>query len=669
MPAPQRKQSEDAVSVVAIKPHLTAMWAPDELRRLVGWLVWRYELRDGEAKPRKVPYYAGGGKRHGVNGCPEDRAQLVTFDAACAAAAKRGFDGVGLALMPEFGVCVLDFDRCLAAGGLHPEVLALVQVTYAEFSPSGQGVHAFFTGDLGNHRDHGEPFGFEVFSSRGFVTFTGNSLPHVEGLDLIGPPVAPVTDAVRALCARRFGPRAVPDDDDPLMSYSPPLGLTEGQLREALDVLDAGMRHDPWLHVGMALHHETGGEGFDLWDQWSSTAPSYPGRENLLKRWGSFGQRAGKVVTARSLVKLANEHGARINVATSLAEFDAPSTAPDKPDRAQRFPLVQAAQFADGAAPRWIIKDVLPQAELVVLFGESGAGKSFAALDMAGAIARGVPWRGHKVRKGRVVYVAAEGSGGMRKRLKAYARHHNLDLADIELHVVPAAPNLLLKEDALALARVIATLGPVDVIVIDTLAQTTPGGNENAAEDMGRALAHCRGIHRATGAVVVLVHHAGKDTSKGARGWSGLRAAADAELEVVRLGAARVLQVTKQKDGDDHGRWAFDLVEVALGMDEDGDVVSSCVVVEAAMPATGQVGKPLGKIEQVVNEVIQEFAQAQTAGIEVAAVLAEAVKRLPEPEDGKRDTRKQHAKRALAALCEGDEAAYWMRDDGTLEVM
>lgn len=272
------------------------------------------------------------------------------------------------------------------------------------------------------------------------------------------------------------------------------------------------------------------------------------------------------------------------------------------------------------------------------------------------------------MRKGRVIYVAAEGAGGLRKRLAAYARHHSISLADLDLFVVPAAPNLLIKEDALELARAIAALGPAEVVVIDTLAQTTPGGNENAAEDMGKALAHCKGIHRATGATVLLVHHSGKDTSKGARGWSGLRAAADAELEVVRLGTARVLQVTKQKDGDDHGRWAFDLQELVLGQDEDGDEVSSCAVVEASMPAVGTAAKPLGAVEQVVNAVVQEFAQAQTSGIEVAAVVAEAARRLPEPVDGKRDTRKQRASRALKVLCTGDEAPYWM-DGDSLEVV
>ena len=651
------------MSVATIKPHLTAVSAPDALRALPGWVIWRYEAQDDpEAKPRKVPYYANGSRRHGVQGRPEDRAHLVTFEAACSAAARKGFDGVGLALMPEFGITALDFDDCVGAGGVHGAVAELVDETYAEFSPSGRGVRAFFKGDLGNRKDHGAPFGFETFTSKGFVTFTGNALAHVEALDLLGEVVAAVPEKVRAYCLQRFGGRQAPDSDDPLMTYSPALGLTEGQLRECLDVLPDDLPYDQWLAVGMAIHHETGGQGFELWDEWSGRSPKYTSAAYGEERWRSFGKGDGAKVTARSLLKLAQEHGARVSVTVDLADF---GKATDKP---LKFKLVQAAEFAAGKHPGWIVKDVLPRAELAVVYGESGAGKTFAVLDLMLAVARGQEWRGQRCHQGRVVYVAAEGSGGVRKRLAAYAAHHGVDLAQVDLYVVADAPNLLLKDDAGELARAVASLGPAAVVVVDTLAQATPGGNENAGEDMGRALAHCKAIHRKTGALVVLVHHSGKDASKGARGWSGIKGALDAEIEVVKLGTARVVQVTKQKDGDDRGRWAFDLVEVPLGADDYGDLVSSCVVVEADMPATGTLARVLGPVETVVNAVVQEFAQAQSAGIEVEAVLSESVRRMKPPEGGKRDTRKQAAKRALLSLCTGDDAPYAI-EEGCLEVV
>lgn len=672
---------------------LQPLSCPAALRQLPGWLVWRYEPNPVAGKPPlKVPHYADavGGPRTGRQGSAQDRARLVCFDDALAAARERDCAGVGLALLPEFGVVALDFDHCVDGGQVAPVVEQLVAGTYAELSPSGRGVRAFMRaapGVLGNHKSpaKGGEWGFETFSSSGFVTFTGQQLPLSE--TLAGPDfVAPVSQSVVALAARRFGPRAAPPAaggdsgaDDFLLLHEPPVGLTPAQIDAALDVLDADCGYDQWLQLGMAIHHETDGQGFEHWDAWSARGSKYPGTQALRQRWDGFGKDDRRLVTARYLLKTARAAGAVIDLHASGADEllaavesqegqggEAPAAKPP------RFVVEPAEAFANGPAPRWIVKGVLPQAELVVLYGESGAGKSFVALDLAMSIARGVDWRGQRTRAGRVVYVAAEGGGGFRSRLRAYSQHHGLPLAGLPLGVVHAAPNILLKPDAADLARAIQASGGADVVVLDTFAQVTPGANENSAEDVGRALAHCKGIHRATGAVVVLVHHSGKDASKGARGWSGLRAAADAELEVLRTPAGRWVRLSKQKDGQDEGAWGFDLLPVPVGVDEDGDVVQSCAVVEAPVPAVQATGRarPLGKWEALVAQVVGEMALAQTSGIEVDAVVAEAVRRAPAPEEGKRDTRKQLAKRALQALCDGDDALYWLdAETGCLEVL
>jgi hypothetical protein len=204
-------------------------------------------------------------------------------------------------------------------------------------------------------------------------------------------------------------------------------------------------------------------------------------------------------------------------------------------------------------------------------------------------------------------------------------------------------------------------------VVIDTFAQAMAGANENASEDMGKALAHCKGMHKALGSMIMLVHHSGKDSSKGARGWSGLRAAADVELEVTRSAFGRTLRSTKQKDGADFQEWGFGLNVVPVGIDPDGDQITSCVVVEAAVPVQGSTRK-LGKNEQVILNVMSEIGMAQTAGIEIKAVIAMAVAAMPVPE-GKRDTRAQHAKQALRKLYESDDAPYILEDDGTLTIL
>ena len=119
---------------------------PAHLKAVRGWLVWKYVQVGEETKPRKMPIYVGGGRRVGVQGSEQDRKKLATFDEALARLQRGGVDGLGLALLPEWGLVALDFDDCVRDGVVEGEVAALVADTYAELSPSGKGVRAYMTG-------------------------------------------------------------------------------------------------------------------------------------------------------------------------------------------------------------------------------------------------------------------------------------------------------------------------------------------------------------------------------------------------------------------------------------------------------------------------------------------------------------------------------------------
>ncbi len=308
----------------------------------------------------------------------------------------------------------------------------------------------------------------------------------------------------------------------------------------------------------------------------------------------------------------------------------------------------------------WIVRGVLPRAELAVIYGDSGSGKTFLALDLCAAITRGVEWRSRRTQKGRVVYVCAEGAGGFKARLRAYARGHEVVLAELPA-VIADAPNLLEPKDAAAIAKAVIDWGPVDVIVVDTLSATTPGGNENSGEDMGLVLSHCKFLHRKTGALVVLIHHSGKDATRGARGWSGLRAAADAEIEVVRNADYRAATVTKMKDGGDGESYPFKLRVVELGLDVEGEPESSCVVEHVdEVPREAVTGrqKPIGRHQIVVYEALKTMAPSGTVHID--DLLAGYVAKMP-PTGGKRDQRRRDGQRALADLCAKKLA--FMHDD------
>jgi len=601
--------------VSRITPHVRLLEAPAELRKLQAWILWRYEQEPNEPKPRKIPYWATGQKRFGQNGSPLDRAKLVTFDAAREAAARRGFDGVGFCPLPEWGVTALDFDHCLDDSGQPPpEVLRAIGDTYVELSPSGTGLRAFVRGTLGNHKVlkvPGATWGFETFSTAGYVTFTGNAFWTTETLGLENT-IAPVGAGVSALCMRCFGAdRPTADGVDPLDLVEPRLGLSIEQIEAYLSDLDPSMGRDPWIRVGMALHHETSGDdtGFLLWDEWSSAGAQYPGTEALQAQWESFTRRAGTMrpVTMASVKRLSNEarqeKGLEPRAFDPLEKFKEPApqalaTEPVATPATFRgkFPIIASYQFAQRPPPEWIVKGVLPKADLGVMYGASGSGKSFVAMDLALAIARGAPWRERRVRQARVMYLAAEGGGGVAMRLRAYADHHMLPLDAAPLGVMDGVPSFMDIEDVAEIVDAVRSAGGVDLIIVDTFAQVTAGANENAGEDMGKALRHARKLREHTGAMILLIHHSGKDVARGGRGWSGIKAACDVELEVLRSEETdvRMLRTTKMKDGRDDLAFGFTLEEVMIGLDADGDPITSMVVVEAETPSLEEM-RPASK--------------------------------------------------------------------------
>lgn len=636
--------------------------APAELALLRAWLIWRSEEAEkADAKRRKVPYYAGGGRRVGVQGTPDDRARLVTLDEARAACLQRGFDGVGIAMLGH-GVTALDFDSCIDdAGHVRPDVLDLIAHTYAEISPSGRGVRAFVHGQLGNRKSHQGaefPFGFETFETKGFVTFTGVPLPELE---LVGDgEIRDITPAILELCATRWPPLRV------VAGPSAPGRLTQAQVSRLLAVIPADTGYDEWLKVGMALHHDTDGDGFEFWNEWSATGAKYPGLEALQRHWNSFGRGDGPAVTAGTLLRIAGHYDPSATVAGD-EDFE-PVDQEGEPSERLKFPITAGDAFAHGKTPGWRIRDVLPDAELAVIFGESGSGKSFLALDLAMALARGVPWRGKTTKQGRVVYIAAEGGGGFRKRVLAYAKQHGVDLKVTPFDVMHAAPNFMSTNDAVDVVKAVKATGGASLVVVDTFAQVTPGANENAGEDMSKAIANCRRIHQSTGALVVLVHHAGKDSSKGARGWSGIRAAADAEIEVARFRGSRVARVTKQKDGDDGAEFGFVLAPVALDqVDDDGIALTSCVVGDAPAPQHYTPAAPIragrGKWQVIVSEAFDEVSGLAGEAVTREALLQKDADSVPDDDPTKKRAR-DCARRALAELC---ELGFFYESDGRIE--
>lgn len=658
-------------SVVPLFPGVRALtdprMPPPDVRTLRRWHCFETVQKPGKARIDKIPRRLDGRKRTGASGTPYDLAGMGTFDEAYAAALKHGFDGVAFAFTPGCGITVVDGDKCLRDdGSLPPELEKLALSTFSEVSVSGSGAHFWFRGNLGDNRfpKEAELYGLDTFSERGWIAYTGTPLEYYTLLKTVDV-VADVSTNARALVSHRrttfdTSTRSYTEGDDFTAGWEQRLGWDVESCRPHVFALDPGCSRDPWRDVGLALHHEgDGGEDyFQLWVEWSEGGHNFESEESMRYQWERFrGDGEGRRrVTMRTVVKMAKEAQAKpVSAEALLAE---PTPAPEAYDG--KFRPIRAAQLSS-EPPRWLIRDVLPRSEdPVILYGASTAGKTFVAIDLAMSVARGEPWRGHPVDKGRILFITAEGSRGFRSRVQAYCLQYALDIDTVDIDVLPSQINIMEADDVRELVRSIRTFGEYALVIVDTLAQVTPGANENAGEDMSRALANIKAVQIATGSTVMVIHHAGKDVSRGSRGWSGLKAAAEAQIEVSRNEdtGERVIRIDKLKDGQDGVRYGFELLTRTIAMYEDGTEYSSCVVVEAELrptPTPGAGGrrpsvKQRSAIQNHILEVIERHVARSETGMRRSALVKLAADMMAPPAAGERDVRRQNVARSLDRL-------------------
>lgn len=260
-----------------------------------------------------------------------------------------------------------------------------------------------------------------------------------------------------------------------------------------------------------------------------------------------------------------------------------------------------------------LIEGAIGRGAMVVLYGASNSGKTFAAIDMGAAVARGSEWLGRPTDSGLVVYLATESPASVQTRLRAYQRHHGLRVPGF---VIVRSPVNLFDgtADTDAIVELVKDLESehgtkVALIFGDTLARLVAGGNENDGKDMGVVVRNVDAIRNATGAAFVLIHHSGKDAARGARGWSGLQAAIDTEIEVTadEVSGIRTAEITKQRDLPGKGeRLGFRLVPVELGVNRWGTSRGSCVVVPTEAPSKPLRGKRQSEIAGAITEFLTE---------------------------------------------------------------
>lgn len=269
-----------------------------------------------------------------------------------------------------------------------------------------------------------------------------------------------------------------------------------------------------------------------------------------------------------------------------------------------RFTPIALDDVTISADPAWLIEGLMPARGLACVIGEPKCGKSFMTSDMLCTVAQGAPYAGRATLQGPVIYLTGEGVSGFKRRLVAMRQHRGIEGQGVPFYMIENVPDL--GSEATDLPQLLAELdafsaatcpeGP-RAIVLDTLARCMGEGDENSARDMGRLVARCGAIERHFGCVIVLVHHVGKDPTRGGRGSNALNGAADVTMLVEKSESQSTVSVEEMKDGREGQQWRFRLAPFDLsatfsdGCAPPSEAVenSTCVVEILSQPGKAQL--------------------------------------------------------------------------------
>lgn len=214
--------------------------------------------------------------------------------------------------------------------------------------------------------------------------------------------------------------------------------------------------------------------------------------------------------------------------------------------------------------PTFLIDNYLPSQSLSVLYGESGAGKTFVCLDMALSICTNKEWCGQSVKEGSVLFIAGEGVYGLSKRVEAWEKEYGNAR---NFYLIGESIPLLDEE---SLDRLLYSIGSLEkqfsLVIIDTISRALSGSDENSASEMSGFVDACSHIQKLTSATVMGIHHTGKDQSRGLRGSSVLKGAVDCSILVRRNGDDQIhLSIDKMKDSEPPEDIFLDMVSTEIG--------------------------------------------------------------------------------------------------------
>ena len=253
------------------------------------------------------------------------------------------------------------------------------------------------------------------------------------------------------------------------------------------------------------------------------------------------------------------------------------------------FPLIPFNELQVGTTPAYLVKGLLPRVGLGVAWGPPKCGKSFWFFDLLCHVALGWIYRNKRVQPGIVVYCAFEGAAGFHARAEAFRRKHNLETKyPVPLYVMPMRADLVREHEALINAirdQLPADASPV-AVGLDTLNRSLAGSESND-EDMSAYVNAADAIREAFYCFVGIVHHCGIDGTR-PRGHTSLTGAIDVQIAVSRDTSDNIVAtVEHMKDGPAGETLISRLEVVEMGLDSEGDLITSCAVTAGEAAARG----------------------------------------------------------------------------------
>ncbi len=390
----------------------------------------------------------------------------------------------------------------------------------------------------------------------------------------------------------------------------------DGEVREietALTYLpNADEHYDDWINTLHAIKGALGENGRDLAHRWSQRSTKYEAQETD-RAWDSIA--SVKHIGAGSIYHWARDYGFDLKQTRKPSRADAPAAVAAAENRERNaYNIMSLNELSQMPPPVPLVDGLLFKNTLVNLFGPPATFKSFVALGIGLSIAHQATWQGRKTEPGAVLYIAGEGASGIRKRANAWRTRYEIVDNGEPFFVLPQAINMRSVEeiDAIVEAANAKLKAPPVMVVIDTLARSFGGGEENSGQDMMDFVAGCDRMRDAfKGCAILVVHHAGKDTTKGARGHSSLYGAVDTEFEVKRVQGTDVVTLTNTKQKDSEEAAVIQLKAISVVLPGQGPLHledETSLVLEAstdAVPIREQ--QPRGKHSRVIYQTLKEL--------------------------------------------------------------